>query len=600
MVLSGYCRWVTQQKEHRQEQIQKTVSHDAYSQSGHHGRIETNLMMTPDTNIVRDFNHTLLWPVQLRSLKRTTAIATHYWDILKADPGPWEFVRDGLLIDDGSGKMGYEEFVYFLPYVQRFLYGVGDEGHGAQASLHVFSRDDVGSVRVTLEATRPTITLAVRRLRLYFFYDIDIAILALELEAHNVALQDAVDIMDRLGRPYPPSWEARANGEPAASHCPLHVALCDHTGATLAESDYDDQGKYLERVRDSRQTPLASHWEWLMRPLLPAYAEGGRIKFYQLENKRIPIISYLSFDNPHALSRGDMVRLGFAAKWGDSATLPYSADFLRGFEAQHCYDRYWDASGVDPNMCTRTFFCGLSAAMITQHGAMNETLRRQFRHQYYQIALIAHFHKAALLLMSNRFSGAVERLNVRDFESVKQFKRHVRETLEVFLRFNHRYWFHEISNQVQASDFFKRLGHQLGSDDIYDEVREEARDINEYLDAERARKQTDNAMRLTVVSACGMVGTIVTGFLGMNLFAHADLAMWMKALIFFAVVVPTVALSIYTVVMSKRIANFMEALSSEGLTWGEKFDTFRQIRGVKKRDFAVARRNSVGLSTGDD
>ena len=96
---------------------------------------------------------------------------------------------------------------------------------------------------------------------------------------------------------------------------------------------------------------------------------------------------------------------------------------------------------------------------------------------------------------------------MRDFESVKQFKKHVRETLEVFLRFNHRYWFHEISNQVQASDFFSRWSHQLGSDALYAEVREEARDINEYLDTDRARKQTDNAMRLTVVSSCGMVGT---------------------------------------------------------------------------------------------
>ncbi len=232
----------------------------------------------------------------------------------------------------------------------------------------------------------------------------------------------------------------------------------------------------------------------------------------------------------------------------------------------------------------------------------HERLLRQFRHQVFQIGLIAHFHKAALLSLSNRFSRAVERLNVRDFESIKVFKRHVRETLEVFLRFNHRYWLHEISNQIQAADFFKRWSHQLGSDALYNEVREEARDINEYLDADRMRKQSDNAMRLTVVSACGMVGTIVTGFLGMNLYSHSDMPVSNKFIIFFIVFIPTTLLSLYSVMISRRIAAFMEALSSEGMTWREKFTTLPQIWVSNKRSRVRARaqQNNAGLSTDNE
>ncbi len=311
-------------------------------------------------------------------------------------------------------------------------------------------------------------------------------------------------------------------------------------------------------------------------------------------------MTYLSFDDPRALTRGDMVRLGFAAKWGDSSTLPYAKSFLANFETENCYDRYWDVEDANSGMDTRFFFCGLAFAMITKAGLQSHALHRQFRHQFFQIGLIAHFHKAALLSMSNRFSRAVERLRVRDFESVKVFKRHVRETLEVFLRFNNRYWFHEISNQVQPSDFFKRWGHQLGSDALYAEVREEARDINEYLDADRARKTSDNTTRLTVVSACGMVGTIVTGFLGMNLYSHSDMPTQTKFIIFFAVFIPTILLSLYTVLISRRIAAFMEALSSEGLTWREKFATFRQIWGVDKRAAARARRSADGFATDAD
>ncbi len=94
----------------------------------------------------------------------------------------------------------------------------------------------------------------------------------------------------------------------------------------------------------------------MLSPLVPAYKPGGYIKYYQLENKRIPIMTSLTFDDPHALTRGDMMRLGFAAKWGESHTLPYSAGFLANFEAENCYDRYWEADGQTNDMHTRYFF----------------------------------------------------------------------------------------------------------------------------------------------------------------------------------------------------------------------------------------------------
>ena len=551
--------------------------------------------------IVREFNHTLLWPITLRPLRREVGVEpVTYWEMLKRRPGPWEFVDDALLIEDESCLAGYEEFVYFLPYVQRFLYGVGDEGRGAQSSLHTFQRHDLEQVRLRTEPGAAEITLEVKRARLYFFYDIDVALAVLEVAGENIPLNTAAEIMDRFGRPYPPAWEADGGG----AHCLQSVEFWgrDATGlpALLSKSDYEDREKYLELVRNQRQTPLSLHWEYFLSPMIPAYLPGGVMKYYQIENKRIPIMSYLSFDDPRVLTRGDMVRIGFAAKWGDSDTLPYSTGFLADFEQQYCYDRYWDPENRGVEMNTRYFFCGVGFATITGYRP-NDLLLRQFRHQFFQIGLIAHFHKAALLSLSNRFSRAVERLNVRDFESVKQFKKHVRETLEVFLRFNHRYWFHEISTQVQASDFFKRWSHQLGSDALYNEVREEARDINEYLDADRHRKQADNAMRLTVVSSCGMVGTVVTGFLGMNLYTHADLPTLDKFLIFLAVFVPTVALGVYTVAISKRLSNFMEALSSEGLTWKEKLSTFRQIWFSSKRERVRDRRDKAdaGLSSTD-
>ena len=529
-------------------------------------------MASSSGKTVREFRHILLWPLQLRRLRRETGFANH-WDVLRANPGPWREVKDNLLVEDESCQTGYQDFVYFLPYVQRFLYGFGEADAQTPSSLHMFRRDDIATARVRMGANDAPIVLAVARTRLVFFYDQDVTLLALEVVAHDLPLEDAIDLMDRFGRPYPPYWEEPGQG----AHCTFQVEFLDTAGSLLSASDYGDRDKYVGLVRDIKQTPLSLHWEYLLHPMVPAYLGGGVLQYYQIENKRIPIMTYLALDEPRCLTRGDLTRIGFAAKWGSSETLPFASGFLADFEQKHCYDRYWDADNPANGMNTRFIFCGVAFAMVTKHGDERADRVHTFRRQFFQIGLIANFHKAALLNLSNRFSIAVERLRVGDYASVRIFKDSVREALELFLRFNHRYWFHEISNQVLAADIFSRWAHQLGSDALFAEVREEGHDINRYLDADRTRKAGDNAMRLTVVSALGMLGTVVTGFLGMNLFNHTELPAWDKFWIFAAVFVPTILAGLYMVVMSKRIATFFEALSSERLTWRQKFSAFRQI-----------------------
>ena len=65
------------------------------------------------------------------------------------------------------------------------------------------------------------------------------------------------------------------------------------------------------------------------------------------------------------------------------------------------------------------------------------------------------------------------------------------------------------------------------------------------------------------------------------------------------VFLPTMALGIYTVAISRRLANFMEALSSEGLTWSKKLGTFRQIWYSSKHEQVKERREQAiaGLSS---
>jgi len=78
-------------------------------------------------------------------------------------------------------------------------------------------------------------------------------------------------------------------------------------------------------------------------------------------------------------------------------------------------------------------------------------------------------------------------------------------------------------------------------------------------------------LRLTVVTTFGLIGTVVTGFLGMNLFAAAEHPPGMKFLYLLLVLVPTIGLTLYTVARSKSLSDFLEALSDERLSVSAKF-----------------------------
>jgi hypothetical protein len=107
---------------------------------------------------------------------------------------------------------------------------------------------------------------------------------------------------------------------------------------------------------------------------------------------------------------------------------------------------------------------------------------------------------AAPLMLSDRLSVAIGNLHPRQLESVKQFQRDVRETLEIFLRFTHRYWFHAITNHAHGSELFRMWSGHLGTDPLYDEVRQEMQDMNHYLESLRSKRLSDIGLRLGVVA----------------------------------------------------------------------------------------------------
>jgi hypothetical protein len=68
-----------------------------------------------------------------------------------------------------------------------------------------------------------------------------------------------------------------------------------------------------------------------------------------------------------------------------------------------------------------------------------------------------------------------------------------------------------------------------------------------------------------VVTIFGLIGTVVTGIFGMNLFGFGEMPLALQAPLLIAVTAGVAALLFYTLAKSKRLADFLDAVSDERL-----------------------------------
>jgi len=537
---------------------------------------------------VQRLHQVLLWPLRLMPVGDAPGAPRRPWELLRAVvDSPWREV-----VDEYTGgaahfhERHYQEFVTFLPYVQRFLYGEGrsqlraDDASG-ESAMKVFRRHDVKSLRLRTRPQDEPLTLEVIHVDLYFFFDVDVVILNVEVGASSLALPQAQELLYRLGRAYPPGWDAR--GEPL--HCLANAEWLDGEGALLAASDSMERERFIKHVHEHRAPRIAEHWAWLLRPLVSHdSADAGLLRYRQIEYYRMPMMAYLALNDPQALSRSDFVRLGLVTGSGD-ASLPYAEQYLSDFERRYCYDRFWAAGGSAPH--TRYLASGHALVVVGRADAeffccRDRGVLAQFRHQHFLIFLIAHFQKAALLMFSDRLVEALRRLNINDAENVKRFKRAIRSSFEGFLRFSHRYWFHEVAEQAQSRALFRMSADHLDLPTLYAEVKARVTDMAGYLETDSLRRQANTVVRLTVVTIFGLIGTITTGFLGMNLLAEADAPLGQRVSVFMLTLVLTIAVTVFTMAKSKRLSDFLDVLSDERLTARQKLGAFVAVWRASK------------------
>ena len=417
-------------------------------------------------------------------------------------------------------------------------------------------------------------------MELRFFCDVDVVILAVEIEARDLALEHVQEVMYRFGRAYPSGWTDTGQ----AWHCPERVEWLDREGRVLATSNYEQREAYLSSVCRQPSADDCSPLE----VSAGATEHGARarmegpLRCRLVEHNWIPIMAYLAVDDPLSLTANDHARLGLVLPPGDPASAPYAAAFLQDFNQRYCYDRFHDPLRTGDWIDTRIMCCGHAFVMVGDARQpvvtdLERGLLAQFRHSFFLLGLIAHLHRAALLILSDRLARSIGQLDTERPRASKTSSPRSAGRSRVFLRFSHRYWFYEVTNQAVARDLFRLWSDHSATTRLYGDVREELRDMTEYLDSDMLRRSSATILRLTVVAILSLIGTATTGFLGMNLLDATEAPLVAKTFYFGVVAVLAIALTVYTIVKASRLAEFFDVLADGRLYWRRKLKAFFEV-----------------------
>jgi hypothetical protein len=465
------------------------------------------LLMTPAVKIRVDcFRQIMIWPLQLinHDASLESVQIDEVTNLLEKSGWKWgdrAGSTNATQLKDLPGygadnEFDYSEIVYFHSYVRDFLYG-GDRKKPDKRSMRVLRRKDIEWLCIDLDEHRKY-QLKVERLEAYLFQT---GVLLIVAEVENpkpqkvedpmpqevkapkpqeekldffLSLKDAMDLQNVMRMVFPRRW----NNKGVPSETPLRAAWLDSEGKLLkvSEQNYAEKNDFINIVRENAELPAAKHWRYLLKDF-PLYGEDqtNNYAIKQIEDQRIPSMTYLAVPDPREISEWDFARIAFYDSAGESSVGSYSDEFLKDWDKKSAYDRFWQRTprtgfekGVldhNSDMRTRWLCSGYGLAVV---GASDDPRYRgqiaaNFRHHYFRMGLIAHFQRASLLTFRDQLAEATEKSGSRFRDEVMKIQSNV-------TKFRARFWFHEVSTQLQGQEIFAWWTDRLGNRAMFDQV----------------------------------------------------------------------------------------------------------------------------------
>lgn len=489
----------------------------------------------------------------------------------------------------------YAEYVYFHTFVRNFLYiGRQDEFDAAamekatvqNQSIRTMERQHLEGAKLFVEFNhgygdgrqRLRVCTRIRKCQLYLF-DTGIAIFALKIsltgddtskddytllpvqifdedakqfsDRQRMNLKQLLKFQDIVRRLYPPYFDRERNPQ----RCPESIWIEEKNAAV---EQHEMHGRGLTDARSlnhqivaNREAPSLPFWRELLLPLEPnqieRYGSSGRVKrpqdfndvpgsnsglrFLQLFDDRIPLMSYVAVKDVWQIKPGDWARLALIDDDGDSDLMPYSPSF-RNYEEickRYFYDRFYTdqphSKGANASMCGVRWHCsgyGFGAVVSSFYNqsdfnvSKSDGPRAHLRHHYFKMGLVAYFHHASLLNFKREIAEAVRWLR-RDGDDRSErvdfrlFRERITDIERSFLRFRSQYWSPEVSNHLQGKELYERWSKHLGIETLFDTINDELHAASEVLERHHQVRQAKWTKRLTLVGALFIVaGPIIT------------------------------------------------------------------------------------------
>ena len=221
-------------------------------------------------------------------------------------------------------------------------------------------------------------------------------------------------------------------------------------------------------------------------------------------------MTYLAVKDPREITDWDYARLAFFDESGESFVGSYSDEFLANWREKSAYDRFWqrtpsagDSDGVEAHndaMRTRWLCSGYGFAVVGAEGDPFYTgqIQANFHHHYFRMGLIAHFHRASILILRDALADAIK------LAAGDERRAAITKVQRRMVEFRSRYWFREVSTQLQGQEIFRWWSDRLENRELFEQVSGD-------IDAAASLVRTEDAERLTwlalVITAVGLVMT---------------------------------------------------------------------------------------------
>jgi hypothetical protein len=86
-----------------------------------------------------------------------------------------------------------------------------------------------------------------------------------------------------------------------------------------------------------------------------------------------------------------------------------------------------------------------------------------------------------------------------------------------------------------------------------------------------------------VITVFGLIGTVVTGIFGMNIFGFSEMPAPLQIVLLLGTIVAVTALLFYTLSKSKALADFLDSVSDERMSTATKMEALINVWRKKRR-----------------